>query len=328
MTDTPMGEMVLGVIAEFPNAESRALAQILLHRYPQVFTDIEQARTRVRYYRGAMGDEHRKKRPLDTTKRASRFLVPASDTEPRTMYEFHEQDFPMIMGSDAHFPYHSEDAVEVFLEQADKIKAKTIVLLGDWMDFYKGSDFEQDPRQRDMLEEIEMFKTFLHMVRKAYPKQKIVYKIGNHEERWDRYIMRKAPQLFGLPSLQLNALLELDKLKIDYVTDKRTMRYKNFFMIHGHEYKQGISAPVNPARGLYLRAKKSTVCGHHHQTSEHPEPEIDGSIIACYSLGCLCDLAPDYMPNNRWNHGFGEMYAIDGGMWQFVNRKIIRGRVL
>ena len=40
---------------------------------------------------------------------------------------------------------------------------------------------------------------------------------------------------------------------INIIKDKRIVKINSLNVIHGHEYKGGISAPVNIARGLYLK---------------------------------------------------------------------------
>ena len=61
---------------------------------------------------------------------------------------------------------------------------------------------------------------------------------------------------------------------------------------------------MNPARGLYLKAGESTLCGHSHKTSEHVESTISGDVFVTYSVGSCCGLHPDYAILNKWNNGF------------------------
>ncbi len=103
----------------------------------------------------------------------------------------------------------------------------------------------------------------------------------------------------------------------------------NLWGIHGHEYVGGISAPVNPARGLFLKAKVSTFQGHNHQTSEHTEPTLTGKMVTTWSLGCLSELHPAYMPLNKWNHGFAEVDLDPNGEdFEFNNKRIFKGKIL
>jgi len=86
---------------------------------------------------------------------------------------------------------------------------------------------------------------------------------------------------------------------------------------------------VNPARGLFLRAKASILAGHNHQTSAHHENDINGSQTACFSTGCLCDLQPDYRPFafTKWNHGAAIVELNKEGNFSVDNFRIIEGKV-
>ena len=97
---------------------------------------------------------------------------------------------------------------------------------------------------------------------------------------------------------------------------------------HGHELPQGMSSPVNPARGLWMRVQESLICGHWHRTSEHTESTgLEKRLSSCWSLGCLCDLSPDYAIVNRWNHGFAVVDVEADGNYEVHNHKIIKGKV-
>jgi hypothetical protein len=115
---------------------------------------------------------------------------------------------------------------------------------------------------------------------------------------------------------------------ITYITDKQVIEVdENLSILHGHEFRESVMAPVNAARGLFLRAKSCAIAGHLHQTSEHTESTVQGKMIATWSTGCLCDLHPKYMPINRWNLGFCVVTVGSKG-FQVDNKKIIDSRVV
>jgi hypothetical protein len=107
------------------------------------------------------------------------------------------------------------------------------------------------------------------------------------------------------------------------------MKLNNLWGIHGHEYVGGISAPVNPARGLFLKSKVSCFQGHNHQSSSHTEPTLTGKMVTTWSLGCLSELHPAYMPLNKWNHGFAEVDLDPNGEdFEFNNYRIFNGKIM
>ena len=262
---------------------------------------------------------------IDKTKLVPRVVVPKAEN---TSYKrFAIKNFPAVIAGDIHMPYHDRDAVAAMLDHVEKIGAKTLVFAGDCLDCYSLSRWIKDPRKRNFKAEIEMMRDFLASIRKAYPDMDIIYKEGNHEERLEHYLQQNAPALFGLDEITIPSLLNLDEQNIAWVGNKRVITAKKLNIIHGHEYVFSMQNPVNPARGLYLRAKKSAMCFHFHQTSEHSERAINDDMATCWSVGCLCNLSPEYMPLNKWNHGFADI-TIDGDQWNVHNYRIREGRVL
>lgn len=97
---------------------------------------------------------------------------------------------------------------------------------------------------------------------------------------------------------------------------------------HGHLLIKGIFAPVNPARGAFLRAKDSIIISHVHNPSSHTEKTIKGKIIATYSTGCMCELNPDYNPfGNNFGHGFAHITVENNGEYHVDNKRIIEGKI-
>ncbi len=159
------------------------------------------------------------------------------------------------------------------------------------------------------------------------PKARIINKLGNHDERYELYLARNAPELVGLDAFELAVVLKLDSLGVELIGDKRPIRIGELNIIHGHEYSFPISNPVNPARGLFLRGKVYALCSHFHQKSEHSENNLEGKTITTWSTGCLCDLNPAYRPINNWSHGFAIAEVFSNGKFQLHNHKISHGKI-
>ena len=100
-------------------------------------------------------------------------------------------------------------------------------------------------------------------------------------------------------------------------------------MTHGHLNIKGIFAPVNPARGVFLKAKTSLLIGHCHQVSEHTETTLKGKLISCWSTGCLCTLYQPYDPHNtKHSHGFAHVTVQKNGDYSVYNKRIFNGVIL
>ncbi|MFN9904203.1 MAG: metallophosphoesterase, partial [bacterium] len=83
--------------------------------------------------------------------------------------------------SDIHVPYHSISALTAAFDLIQKEKPDTILLNGDLIDFYGLSRFMKDPRKRSVAHELKATNELLDVLSKFGAK--IVYKLGNHDER-------------------------------------------------------------------------------------------------------------------------------------------------
>ncbi len=230
--------------------------------------------------------------------------------------------------SDVHLPFHDRGVLELAVAEASRRGVKGVLLNGDILDAHQLSRFDKRPDDVRFVEEIRQGREFLRWLRARLPKARIVWRDGNHDARLFNFLCNKAPELFGLDVLQLPNLLRFGETGTEYVTDMRVITLGRLHVVHGHEYRPGITVPVNPARGLFLRAKGNALCGHFHQTSEHHEPTIAGKPQGCWSTGCCCQLNPPYCPLSRWNHGFAFCEVGAAGQFSVQNLRVLDGEVV
>ena len=95
------------------------------------------------------------------------------------------------------------------------------------MDFYGISTYEKDPRKRSFAGELEMGKVMLEKLREIFPDQHIFFMVGNHEERLERYMRVKAPELLDCDQFKIQELLGFDALGIHVIKDKRMVKQNN-----------------------------------------------------------------------------------------------------
>lgn len=321
-----VGLVTLDMVKKHQTKSSMYIAKLLFNLHPQVFKSVENARLSVRRYRGAIG-KGALKTVTESGDYTPRIIMPDSEEENLETYIIEDLGGPLIIGGDLHVPYHDQDAFEIMIEYAYKVGASTLMMCGDFLDFYQASRFQKDPRKRSIPEEIGFFNSILDLIAKALPDTKLIFKVGNHEARLDAYIQNNAPALFGLEEIKLENLLHLKKRGIDFVKSGQLSQYKKLNVIHGHEYQGGFVAPVNPARGLYLKTKSNAVQFHSHVSSSHTEKDITGKITSCWSGGCLCDLKPAYAPFNKWGLGFIEVQPEDD-MFAVKNHSIVNYRLV
>ena len=327
---TEAGKVVREVCAKFSDTPTISIAKKLLNDYPEMFFTLTQARGLVRYARGEDGHKiQRNKDPIGRSTPAS--LNPFKLPEPvKNEWTPFILDGVTKLGilADLHIPYHDITAVTTALQHLKKVNPDTILINGDLIDFYMVSRFNKDPRARNVAQEIKDVQQFLSVLRSNFKKQRIIFKFGNHDDRLYLYLRVKAPELLDMECLALEEVLELDKYGItEVIKEGRIIHAGELNIIHGHEYRTPMLAPVNAARGLFLKAKSSTLQAHCHSTSEHTEVGIRGDIITTWSMGCLADLKPEYARLNKYNHGVVDV-EFHKNTFEVHNHRIIGNKVV
>ena len=326
-------ELALELLKRMPKASTMALARILYKENPLSFNSLDACRASIRYYRG----EKANKMPMETvgerTKAEKRemmtksFELPESDYEATKPFKLPKGQNNILVLSDIHIPYQDNKALELALQYGLDNNVNAVYLNGDTIDMYQGSRFIKDRRLRDLAGELELTRQFLFMLQTTF-KCPIYFKIGNHCDRWENYLRLKAPELLGIDDFKLEQILKLREYGCTLVGSKQIAYAGKLAIMHGHEWFGGFAPPVNPARGLYLKAKQSCIIGHHHRSSEHSEKNLGGEVTTTWSTGCLCGLEPEYMPFNNWNHGFAHVKVNKDGTYHVNNIRIINGKIV
>jgi predicted phosphodiesterase len=306
-----------------------ALARIMYKENVEVFRDVDAARWSLRYIEGKVGSKQKadikdKKFVVKGERPKNPYKLPDSEETVFKPY-FIKGVKKLAVFSDIHVPYHSISAITAALDYTKDCDA--LLIDGDLIDFYGLSRFMKDPRKRSVAHELEATNDLLDVLQSRF--KKIYYKLGNHDIRFDHYLMQKAPELLGIKAIELPELLKCRERNIEVIKDKTIIRANALNIIHGHEFSVGFFSPVNIARGLFLRAKVTALQGHNHQSSSHTERDLSGKVVKTWSLGCLCELHPDYMPINKWDHGFATVTLDkDGERFHVNNYSIINGEVV
>lgn len=299
---------------------------------PGLFQSLDTARACVRAYTGARAgcslnpEKYGTRRPKGVSgSNAWADLMPASWSEPIEPFVIPSGIRSLLVLSDIHVPFHDPDALRTAIEWGITAKPDAVLLNGDTLDFYSISDHEKDPRRVNWQGELEASRQVLKMIRAAFPNVPLYFKAGNHEYRMERHLMKYAPVLIGMPEFELPVLLRMGEIGVEYIRNKRMIHAGELTIGHGDEYKG--SGGVNPARWSSLRARESMMLGHFHRVSEHIERTVRGKVRGYWSLGCLCELQPAYMPYNDWSHGFALVHLNADGTFEVENHKIIQGKV-
>jgi len=324
MAGDAIAEIAKRLCSKFPDVASRTLAKRLVRESNGAIT-VEQARKRIMRLFGVNGKQHRKRRAKDCfrePRKAGEVTLPPSSAQPWTPYRMSVTGRVGIL-SDVHVPYHSEIAVNAAVAYLKEQEPAALLLNGDIADFYAISRYMKDPTQRDFKGELEAVRQFVAWIRQEFPAIPIVYKLGNHEERWQHWLWQHAAEISDDPRMSLCAWLEFEKHGITMVDDQRPIMLGKLPVLHGHELPKGMAAPVNVARGAFLRTLSTVLVGHSHRTSNHAESDMWHHETGCWSTGCLCDMRPDYARINRWNWGFAMVTVHDKSTFDVQNFRIM-----
>lgn len=227
--------------------------------------------------------------------------------------------------SDIHLPFHDKTALEIGCKEAKRRGVVGILLNGDIIDCLGlSSKFHKRPDEHMFTTELEAWEAFITWLRHHFPGIPIIYKRGNHEERFELYLA-KFPEFFGIKHIQFQNVMEFEKHGVQDVKDGRVIMLGKLPVLHGHEFQSGISQPVNPARGAFMRLFHTVLVGHSHRSSEHPEKDMFDKVVVCTSTGCNCTLKPRYAPYNKWNHGGAFVDVASDQTYHLHNYKIIEG---
>ena len=320
---TVAGKLALELLERFPSAPTRSLARILQRDNPEVFTTLNQAQLRIGYYRGKTGAKNRSIVSVVVAPPvvAPAFGLPVEITEAWPAYELPIKRGIGIVMSDVHVPYHLSTALAALFRYAKAKPIKFIILDGDISDCFALSRFQKDPRKVDFKNEIQSVTRFLDALEINFPSAKIIYKEGNHERRLSQYLESRAPELLDVAGGWID-FLKLKERGIEWVPEQRLIHAGYLTILHGDEFQRGQSLSVNPARTAFIRTKDCALVAHSHVGSEHTETTVRDRVITCWSIGCLCQLHPEWARLNKWSTGFA-LLEMDGKNFAVQNKKIL-----
>lgn len=330
---TPASQYCKELLEKYSRTPILTLAKKAIKDEPKLFTSIDQARKLLSTHAGLNGERLRK-----LTKDKSNYRKIAHNYNPFNIPEAEEENYkPFILPKtsknilhlqDIHIPYHSTETITHAIKYGKEKKIDTLLLGYDFLDFYQLSRFQKDPRKKNIKYEIDTANELLDIFQKEFPRVKIFWRNGNHDERLEKYLSVKAPELLDMEEFKLQYLLKLGERGITYIEPKRIVKAGKLNILHGDEFYGGGSGGVNPARALFLKANESSICGHFHKTSEHIETTINESTIGSWSIGCACQLHPEYARLNKWNNGFVHIEVYSDGSFHVNNMKLIKNKVV
>ena len=307
----------------------RFIAGILLADYPDVYKDQEDARKAILYVTNSTGDKTKLRKDSDIFVAEQFALIPEALKEYETNEPF---TVPMVYNktiwvADLHSLFYNKKALEIAVNHGAKIGCNSVVILGDFMDFYALSKFDKNPKiSIGFFEtEQELGQEILSMLQKVFGY--VVLKYGNHDKRREDFIYRIASKYPDFADYaRLSDFLFYDGCTVNFVEDYRHVIYGKLNAIHGHEYFAGNGA-IHVAYNRLNKAFDNIVSAHSHRAQSIIRKDINGKIYGSFALGCMCQLNPRYSPKNDWTNGFGISEMESDGEYVFENKLIIGNKV-
>lgn len=230
----------------------------------------------------------------------------------------------VLIVPDTHAPYHHRYNFELVLAVAKEIKIDSIIILGDFGDFYCVADHLLDPNRPDTIEwEMEGVNLCLDRLDDLGAKKKI-YLQGNHENRLERYLAKKAPELFN--TVKYEKLLKLKERGWDYHKYKHHIAIGKLNATHDCG-----NAGQNAVLQALAKFQDNIMIGHTHRFGCVIKGNAKGDLHFAGNCGWLGD--PKYIDyEHRINvlinsiPGFSLGYLEDSGVIHIDMIPIIKGR--
>jgi hypothetical protein len=228
-------------------------------------------------------------------------VAPASVPSPGADLE------PILLLCDIHAPYHDKRAIDLVLDVARDLHPTHLILLGDAADFYSVSAHSKSPaRAQRMAWELDEVNALLDRLDATGACDR-VYHGGNHEDRLDRYIRDRAPDLDGVVD-GVPGLLRLRQRGWTYVPYKRDHSLGKLHTTH--DVGQCGRYSVYRCLDTYQHTVAS---GHAHRMAYVVEGNATAEVKLSAQFGWLGDVeAIDYMHRVKalkdWALGFGVGY--------------------
>jgi len=213
---------------------------------------------------------------------------------------------PLLLVPDCHIPYEDARAFELLLAVGKALKPTHLICIGDFVDFYAVSAHSKDPtRASQLTTELRAAEARLDQLDALGATHK-TYIAGNHEDRLQRYLQDKAPELFDL--IRVPDLLRLTARGWDYVPYRQHTKLGKLHFTHD----VGVAGRTAVYRCLDTY-QHSNITGHTHRLGYIVEGNALGEFKLSAQFGWLGDAdRVDYLQRAKvlkdWALGFGVGY--------------------
>ena len=294
----------------------RFIAKVMFSENKDRFKDEEDARNFIRLVTHARGTEKSYKKDEELKRKFA--LIADGYNEEITGEPFiipKQYKKPLII-ADLHSIFWEKWAVMASIEDGVKHGCDSVIINGDFMDFYRFSKFSKDPLTIDkVMDEREWGVDVLQILQDTFGK--VFLKMGNHDIRREKFIKDR---FFELDFATYSDYLMFDRSTVTIIPDWQHIHLGKLNIIHGHEYYGG---GVHIAYNRLNKMFDNALSAHSHFSQSVFRQNINGKAYGSWTIGCLCHLHPRYNPMNNWNLGFARVERDASGDFEVINRRFI-----
>lgn len=299
--------------------EKQAMAKLISHHLPDMGS-VQTIRKKIIVY--ANGSKTRRLKPRQGVTELFNMETEPCDIRNRPSDVYLQTGIKRLVIGDLHALYYDKKALNIAFQYGMKAGCTELFINGDLLDLRQLGSFTNHPKASSFQKEREWAKEFF----KSIPKQftKIHYKLSNHEDRLDKKMWSKIPELAGIEDFTIEHIFA-DKRITFYASHSKVWMGK-LLVLHGHEIKSGAS--VNIARSIQLKTYTHTLCHHFHKKSEDIITNAAGKTYIVYVVGCMCETkGVTWLPVNQWQTGFAIVDSKKDDTFLVDNRLIINGEI-
>ena len=236
-------------------------------------------------------------------------MLPSSRRSKPLVIPVKQEEIALVLG-DLHIPFENRRALSLVERVGKIIQPDYFFLNGDVTDCWEISRFDKNPRlesEAALRTEISRTKQYLKSLRSKFPTAKIKWLYGNHEYRWEKYILANAKPLHGLSGLSLAEQVDAEALRIDVINSgNKENSYLFGNLLIGH-FDRVHKHSGYTARNLLEDKGISLIQNHTHRGGATYKRAYDRDLVG-YENFCLCDRNPAYVDHPNWQLGFSVVH--------------------
>jgi hypothetical protein len=213
-----------------------------------------------------------------------------------------------LIASDFHIPFNNKRLTSLFFDVQKWFDPDYIDILGDLDDACPVSRFA-DGTAAEVLDATYTYaplvQSFWSDIRATSPDADVHFATGNHEQRYDDYVSKKAPALRGMITPELLWKTDTYGVNLSYYNNPPVERFPGFYVHHG---PYAVNKAGESVRKVMDDFNISCMVGHSHRQAyvakSYPLPEV---YLRGWEIGHLTDINSSGMAYDRkhdWQPGF------------------------